>query len=461
MRESNPLRFKYQADPQHDMAEETEKHGKLAVSLAPLYGGKLEIVPKIPVRSLEDFSVWYTPGVAAVCRAIKEQPDLSLHYTGRWNTIAVVTNGTRVLGLGDIGPEAALPVMEGKALIFKYLGGVDAFPLCINAETPERFVDVVKSLEPGLGGINLEDISSPDCFRILDVLRDSLQIPVWHDDQLGTASVTLAALINSLKIVGKKLGDLKIVLFGAGAANIATARLLEKAGANLGNVILVDSRGILHSERHDMDELMLRNPWKYELGLKTNREKLTGKLQNALEGSDVLIAASRPGPGVIKKEWVRTMADDAIVFVLANPVPEMWPWEAKEAGARIVATGRSDFPNQVNNSLLFPSVFRGALDVRARRITDGMVLAASKALAEYVPDDKLSEDYIIPTMDDWEVYVYVAASVAEHADREGVARNPLSYDEALVRARKIINRSRRILKALMNENIIAPLPKVE
>jgi malate dehydrogenase (oxaloacetate-decarboxylating) len=443
------------------MVVEADRHGRIAVTLAPFYGGKLEIVPKIPVRSLEDFSVWYTPGVAAVCRAIRENRELSLYYTGRWNTIAVITNGTRVLGLGDIGPEAAMPVMEGKALIFKYLGGVDAFPLCIDADSPEKFVEVVRALEPGLGGINLEDISSPACFRILDELRDSLEIPVWHDDQLGTASVTLAALTNALKMVGKKLGEVRIVLFGAGAANIATARLLEKAGADIGRLIMVDTKGILHSERHDMDELMLRNPWKYELGLKTNRERLSGGLKEALEGADVLVAASTPGPGVVKPEWVREMAGDSIVFLLANPVPEMWPWEAKEAGARIVATGRSDFPNQVNNSLVFPSVFRGALDARAKKITDSMVLAASKALADYVPSDRLSENYIIPTMDDWEVYVYVAAAVAEQANRDGVARNPLTYDEAYVRAKKTIERSRRILQALMNENLIRPLPKVE
>jgi len=443
------------------MGVEADKHGKIAVSLAPFYGGKLEIVPKIPVRSLDDFSVWYTPGVAAVCRAIRENKELSLQYTGRWNTIGVITNGTRVLGLGDIGPEAAMPVMEGKALIFKYLGGVDAFPLCINADSPEKFVEVVKALEPGLGGVNLEDISSPACFSILDALRDSMDIPVWHDDQLGTASVTLAALTNALKIVDKKLGEVRIVLFGAGAANIATARLLEKAGADLGRLMMVDSRGILHSERYDMDELMLKNPWKYELGLKTNRERLSGDLREALKDADVLIAASVPGPGVIKKEWIREMADDSIVFLLANPVPEMWPREAREAGARIVATGRSDFPNQVNNSLVFPSVFRGALDTRARRITDSMVLAASNALSDYVPPDKLNENYIIPTMDDWEVYVYVAAAVAEQAGREGVARNPLTYDEAYVRAKKTIERSRRILQALMNENLIKPLPKVD
>ncbi|MCS7133696.1 MAG: NADP-dependent malic enzyme, partial [Candidatus Caldarchaeum sp.] len=349
-----------------------EKSSELAVKSAPYYGGKLEIVPKIPVRSLEDFSIWYTPGVAAVSKAISMNKELSFDYTWRWNTIAVVTNGSRVLGLGNIGPEAALPVMEGKSLIFKFLGGVDAFPICLNISDPEKFVEVVKTLEPGLGGINLEDISSPQCFYILDRLRNEMSIPVWHDDQLGTAAATLAGLYNALKLVDKKLNEVSIVLFGAGASNIATARIFEKAGVDMSKLILIDTKGILHSERDDIDELMLHNPWKYELALKTNRAKVTGGPENALEGADVLIAASSPGPGKIKKEWVAKMADKPITFLLANPVPEMWPWEAKEAGAAVVATGRSDFPNQVNNSLVFPSVFRGALDVRARTITDTM-----------------------------------------------------------------------------------------
>ncbi|MDJ0270865.1 MAG: NADP-dependent malic enzyme [Aigarchaeota archaeon] len=441
------------------MGVELEKSGKDAVRVAPYYAGKYEIVPKIPIKSLRDFAVWYTPGVASVSKAIVESPKLSFEYTSRWNTIAVVTDGTRVLGLGDIGPEAAMPVMEGKAVIFKYLGGVDAIPICLNAREPEKFIEIVKALEPSFGGINLEDIESPKCFRILDTLRESMQIPVWHDDQLGTASATLAGLINALKIVGKKMSDVRITLLGAGASNVATARILEKAGADPGKLILVDSRGILHAERDDMDELMLKNPWKYELALKTNRERITGGIAEALEGADVLIAASKPGPGVVKKEWVRRMNNDAIVFALANPVPEIWPWDAREAGARIVATGRSDFPNQVNNSLIFPSVFRGALDVKATTITDEMMIRASQALAEYVPEHKLSEDYIIPTMDDWRVYIHVAASVAEQASRQGVARTPLNYDEAYVKAVKLIARARSILERLMKDKFIKPFPE--
>ncbi|MDW8084200.1 MAG: NADP-dependent malic enzyme [Candidatus Caldarchaeum sp.] len=439
----------------------SEKSSVLAVKSAPYYGGKLEIVPKIPVRSLEDFSIWYTPGVAAVSKAISTNKELSFDYTWRWNTIAVITNGSRVLGLGNIGPEAALPVMEGKSLIFKFLGGVDAFPLSLNVSEPEKFVEVVKTLEPGLGGVNLEDISSPECFYILDRLRTEMSIPVWHDDQLGTAAATLAGLYNALKLVDKKLNEVSIVLFGAGAANIATARLLEKAGADMSKLILLDTKGILHSEREDMDELMLHNPWKYDLALKTNKAKLSGQLDTALDGADVLIAASSPGPGKIKKEWIAKMADRPITFLLANPVPEMWPWEAKEAGAAVVATGRSDFPNQVNNSLVFPSVFRGALDVRARTISDTMVLKAAEALANYVPDENLNPEHIIPTMDEWEVYIYVAAAVAEQARVENLARRPLNYDEEFVRAKKIIQRSRKILMAMMEQRFIKPLPSVE
>ncbi len=442
------------------MVEELDRPSKAAVKAAPYYGGKLEIIPKIPVRSLEDFAVWYTPGVAAVCKAIKENRDLSFEYTWRWNTIAVVTNGTRVLGLGNIGPEAAMPVMEGKSLIFKFLGGVDAFPLCLNIQDPDKFVEVVKTLEPGLGGVNLEDISSPECFYILDKLRKEMSIPVWHDDQLGTAAATLAGLFNALKLTGRKLNRSRIVLLGAGAANIATARLLEKAGADMSKMILVDTRGILHAEREDMDELMLKNPWKYELGLKTNREKRHGDIPEALRDADVLIAASRPGPGVLKKEWIRSMAENPVIFLLANPVPEMWPWEAKEAGAAVVATGRSDFPNQVNNSLVFPAVFRGVLDIRAKTITDTMVLHAAWALANYVPEEKLTPDYIIPTMQEWEVYVHVAAAVAEKASEEGVARHPMTYEEELVNARNVIERARKVLISLMDLKLIKPFPDI-
>ncbi len=436
----------------------TEDYSELAVKLSRFYGGKIETVPRVPVRSLRDFAIWYTPGVAAVSRAIARDRDESFNLTSRWNTIAVITNGSRVLGLGDIGPEASLPVMEGKALIFKYLGGVDAIPLPIRAGTPEKFVEIAMALEPAFGGFNLEDISSPECFQILEELSSRLEVPVWHDDQLGTAASTLAALINALKVTGRSVRGTRIVLLGAGAANIATAIMLEKYGFDPGEMMLIDTRGILYAEREDMDSLMLRNRWKYELAIKTNRSMVKGGLEEALVDADVLIAASRPGPGVVRPEHVRLMAKDPIVFALANPVPEIWPWEAKEAGASVVATGRSDFPNQVNNSLVFPSVFRGALDVRAKGITYESAIAAAVELARYAEEKGIGPDYIIPTMEEWEVYPRVAAAVADWLSKEGMARLPVSYEDEVERARSIIMRARRVLEEMVRTELVKPIP---
>jgi malate dehydrogenase (oxaloacetate-decarboxylating) len=432
----------------------TEKWYQLSVEIHKKYGGKISVFPKVPVRSMEDFAIYYTPGIAEVSRRIHKNPELAFELTSRWNLIGVVTDGTRVLGLGNIGPEAAYPVMEGKALIFKYLGGVDAIPIPIRVKTPEEFIFVAKALEPALGGVNLEDIESPKCFHLLEKLREELKIPVWHDDQQGTATATLAGLINALKLVGKKISDVTIALIGAGASNIYTARVLIKYGAKPGNLILVDSKGILHPERDDIDKMMVENPWKYKYAIETNAERRKGGIQEAMKGIDVVIAASRPGPGVIKKEWVTEMNKDAIVFALANPVPEIWPWEAKEAGAKIVATGRSDFPNQVNNSLIFPAVFRGALDVRATTITDEMLLAAAEEVAKFAEEKGIHEEYIIPRMTEWEVYIREAAAVAAAASAQGVARIARSYKEELEVARSIIEKSIRALELLMREKII-------
>jgi len=442
----------------NDLIEKAKLPEKLAPEWHRFYGGKIEVLPKCVIRNLDDFSVWYTPGVAKPCEEIVEDPDKAYDYTNKWNTVAVVSDGTRVLGLGDIGPLAALPVMEGKALLFKYLGGVDAFPVVLNEKDPDKFIEIVKAISPSFGGINLEDISNPKCFYILDRLREELDIPVWHDDQQGTATATLAGLLGALKVVGKKIEDIHIAIIGVGAANIATIRLLTAAGADPKKMYVVDSKGILHPGRKDIEEKKDVNPYKWKYCLETNGEGRTGGMAEAIKGCDVLIAASKPGPGVIKKEWIATMNDDAIVFLEANPIPEMWPWEAKEAGARIVGTGRSDFPNQVNNSLVFPAVFRGVLDVRAKTITDEMAIAAAEALVKCAERKGLSEDYVIPHMTDEGVFPEVATATALKAIEQGVARLKLSREEIYERAESIINSTQKKIKTLMDLGFIPPPP---
>ncbi|MCY0874068.1 MAG: NADP-dependent malic enzyme [Acidianus infernus] len=422
-------------------------YDKLAIEVSSKYKGKIQILPKVPIRSLEDFAVLYTPGVAAVSKEISKNPDLSFQYTYRWNSIAVITDGTRVLGLGNIGPEAAMPVMEGKALLFKYLGGVDAIPLPIGTKDPDKIIETVKILEPAFGGINLEDIESPKCFYILDKLREELHIPVWHDDQQGTAGATLAGLISALEIVGKSPTKIKIVFYGVGAANIATARLLKSYGIPYSNMVLIDTKGPLYRGREDEEEIKNTNPWKYELLKESNKDNVT-TVEKAFEGADVLIAASKPGPHTIDPKLISKMNKDAIVFALANPIPEIWPDEAKKAGARIVGTGRSDLPNQINNSLIFPAVFRGALDVRAKTITDDMVIAAARELSAFAREKGLSEDYIIPKMTEWEVYPRVAAAVGIKAVQQGIARVNLSYEEIYNNARQMIENARKLLASL-------------
>ena len=429
-----------------------------AMLLHPFYGGKIQTMLKCPVRSLDDFAIWYTPGVAAPCKAIAEEPDLAYDHTNKGNMIAIVTDGSRVLGLGNIGPTAGLPVMEGKALLFKYLGGVDAVPICLATQDPEEIIATVQNLEPAFGGINLEDIAQPKCFHILDVLRRTMRIPVWHDDQQGTATVTLAGLINALKVVGKKKEDVRIAFVGSGASNVACSRLIFGWGADPGKCFMVDSKGILGMHRHDLE--MRRHEYvdKWRLCQSTNKIGRQGSTADAMEGVDVVIALSKPGPGTLKPEWIERMNKDAIVFACANPVPEIWPWEAKSAGAAIVATGRSDFPNQVNNSLGFPGIFRGALDVRARTITDEMCFAASKALADHIGDN-LDDEHILPNMDDWEVFSREAAAVGMKAQEQGVARLSMSYDQLFEHATQIIGRSRRLTKMMMEEGFITEAPE--
>jgi malate dehydrogenase (oxaloacetate-decarboxylating) len=436
-----------------------DEASRKALAYSKFYGGKIGASPKVPVRSLQDFSIWYTPGVAAVSRAIEANPELSFDYTGRWNTVAIVTDGSRVLGLGKIGPEGALPVMEGKALIYNYLGGVNAVPLPVRVGSEEELITFVKALEPSLGGVNLEDIESPKCFEVLDRLRAEMRIPVWHDDQQGTAGVVLAGLFNALELTGRKMRGSRIVLFGAGAANVAAERLLVRAGADPKDIIVLDSRGILHPEREDVDVLSLRNRWKFNIALETNGDRITGGLKEALVGADVLVAASGQGPNIVKRDEVARMNKRAIAFFLANPVPEMFPSDAIAAGAEVVATGRSDFPNQVNNSMLFPAIFRGALDVRAKTITDAMVIAAAHALADFAKETGINRNYIIPTMLQWEVYPRVAATVGQAAIEEGKARRRLSKEESLHVATEMIEHARKTMDVLRRSGIIVEPPE--
>ncbi|HZX10107.1 MAG TPA: NADP-dependent malic enzyme [Acidobacteriota bacterium] len=431
-----------------------EEPSKDAMRLHPFYKGKIMVLPKCRIRDVNDFAIWYTPGVASPCREIEKDIEKAYELTNKGNFVAVISDGTRVLGLGDIGPEAGLPVMEGKSLLYKYLGGVDAFPIMLDTKDTQTIINTVKILQPTFGGVNLEDISHPKCFEILDTLREECRIPIWHDDQQGTACVTVAGLINSLKIVKKDIKDIKVTLIGAGAANIAIARLIISAGVTPGNIIQVDSKGILHKDREDKETLKEKYKEKWHICQTTNAKGIKGDIPDAMKDADVLISASKPGPGVIKKEWVEQMADDAIVFAEANPIPEIWPWEAKEAGARIVATGRSDFPNQVNNSLGFPGIFRGTLDVRAKKITDEMCIVAAKELAQVAEDKGLNEDYIIPNMDQWEVFPREAVKVGSKAIEQGVARLDLTEEERYKMAEETIKKAREEVQLLMKENFI-------
>jgi malate dehydrogenase (oxaloacetate-decarboxylating) len=437
-----------------ELLDKAKKPAKDAMKMHPYYQGKIEIVPKCCIRDFNDFAIWYTPGVAEPCREIQRDPDSAYRHTNRANMVGIVTDGTRVLGLGDIGPLAALPVMEGKALLFKYLGGVDAFPICLDTKDPDELIKTVKYLCPTFGGINLEDIENPKCFYILERLRSEASVPVWHDDQQGTAAVTLAGLINALKVVKKGIGDVKIALIGVGAANVCIARMLFKAGADPKKMMIVDSKGILSKSRDDIDANVYRQKW--ELSQITNEEGRNGDMAAAIAGQDVLIALSQSGPDVIQKDWIARMADNAVVFVCANPIPEIWPWEAKEAGARIVATGRSDFPNQVNNSIGFPAIFRGTLDVMAHVITDEMCIAAATELARCAEDKGLREDYLLPTMDEWEVFPREAVAVAKKAIEQGVARLKLSEKDLFTMAEEKIKRARDEVGLFMEQGIIKP-----
>ena len=376
------------------------------------WGGKIEVVSRAPITNRAELAVAYTPGVAEPCLEISKDVDLSYVYTRRANLVAVVTDGTAVLGLGDIGPEAGMPVMEGKCALFKTFGGVDAFPLCVRSKEVDDIVKTVALIAGSFGGINLEDISAPRCFEIEKRLKEVCDIPVFHDDQHGTAVVTMAAMLNALKLVGKKLSDISVVVNGSGAAGIAITKLLMSKG--LKNVVLCDRKGAIYKGREGLNDI------KKEMAEISNLEMKKGSLADVVKGADVFIGVSAPGS--LTQDMVKSMAKDAIIFAMANPVPEIMPDEALAAGAKIVGTGRSDFPNQINNVLAFPGIFRGALDVRASDINDEMKIAAAEAIAAVIPDDKLTQDNIIPDSFDPHVRDAVANAVKEAAVRTGVAR---------------------------------------
>lgn len=435
---------------------------KLAFDAHCFYHGKIQTVPRAPVIGFNWFNVWYTPGVSKISTSIRDNNDCSFYLTDRGNMVAVVSDSTRVLGDGDCTPPGGLSVMEGKAFLMKYLGGFDAVALCIDSRNekgehdPEKIIQFVKMAQHSFGAINLEDISQPNCFKVLDVLREECDIPVWHDDAQGTACVTLAGVINALKLAGKKLQEAKFVLFGAGASNTTIARLLITDGVDPHNMIVFDTKGSLHADRADIkaDPRYYR---KWELCEKTNPGKIL-TMDEAMKGADVLISLSTPGPDVIKREWVSSMAEKSVVFACANPVPEIYPYAAKEAGAFIVATGRGDFPNQVNNSIGFPGILKGALMVKAKKITDTMAITAAHSLAGYAEKRGIHPEDIVPNMEEASVFPHESADVAMQAIKDGVARIHMTRQEAFDKAHHDIEHARRMTKILTDQGLIEQPP---
>ena len=435
----------------------------LALKLHKFYGGKLSTLPIVWPLSGQWLGVWYTPGVSAVSTAIRDNNSLSFDLTGRSNTVLVLSDSTRVLGDGDCTAPGGLGVMEGKAVLMKYLGGFDASAICINSRDEEgkssaqKIIDFALMSAPSYGAINLEDISQPNCYKVLDELQKKCPIPVWHDDAQGTACITCAALINALKIAKKKIEKVKIVLYGAGAANSTVARFLMTMGAKGENIILFDSKGALSKKRKDLKD----NPDFYrqwDLCLKTNPLNLQTQ-QDAFKNADVLIALSKPGPGTIKSDWIKLMAKKAIVFACANPVPEISPEEAVYAGAFITATGRGDYPNQVNNSLCFPGILKAVLLCRAKAITDTMGIAAAKAIAKAAENKGIKTDRILPDMDDAEVYPLQVKAVVAQAIKEGLAQNDITPQQAYLKAKADITKTHRLCKKLYKDGFIKHLPQ--
>jgi len=431
---------------------------ELSLTAHKFYGGKMQTLPKAGVYGFNWFNIWYTPGVSKISTTIRDDNLTSFDVSNRGNMVAVVSDSTRVLGDGDVTPPGGLGVMEGKAYLMKYLAGIDAVALCVNSyndkneHDPDKIIDFVKMLEPSFGAVNLEDISQPNCYKVLDTLREESDIPVWHDDAQGTGSVTVAGLINALRIVDKDIKDVRIVLYGAGASNATIARLILQAGGDPEKMILFDSKGALSTDREDIkaDTRFYR---KWELCEQTNPDRIND-IEKAMKGADVLIALSKPGPDVVKPDWIRAMGTKPIVFTCANPVPEIYPYAAKEAGAYITATGRGDFPNQVNNSLGFPGILKGALLVRAKSITDNMAVAASYAMANYAEKKGIHPEYIMPKMDETDMFAFEAADVAMQAIKDGVARVDSDWDTIYNRTLEDIGHTRQTIDMMMEKNFI-------
>ena len=450
-------------DPEKSASAKTIFFKRLSTEVHKYYGGKMQTLPKAGVFGFNWFNVMYTPGVSAVSTAIRDDNLLSYELSNRGNYVAVVSDSTRVLGDGNCTPPGGLGVMEGKSYLMKYLGGIDATAVCIDSRNkkgehdPDKIIDFVKMIQPSFGAINLEDISQPNCYKVLDTLREECDIPVWHDDAQGTASVTLAGLINALKITDKNIKDVRIVMLGAGAANATIARIIIQSGGDPEKMVIFDSKGSLHKDREDIksDKRFYR---KWELCETTNPQKYK-TIEEAIKGADVLIALSEPGPDTVKEKWVASMADKAIVFACANPIPEIYPYSAKKAGAFIVATGRGDFPNQVNNCVGFPGILKGALLVRAKKISDGMAIAAAKALAEFAEKRGINQDNIIATMEEPGVFPYEAAEVAMQAIKEGLARITMTHEEAFKKTDEDIHYSRELVDMMIKNSFIKSPPQ--
>jgi malate dehydrogenase (oxaloacetate-decarboxylating) len=434
----------------------------LALKAHKFYQGKMQTLPKAPVYGFNWFNVWYTPGVSRVSTHIRDENASSFELSNRGNLVAVVSDSTRVLGDGNCTPPGGLGVMEGKAFLMKYLAGIDAVALCMDSRNakgendPEKIIDFVRMVQPSFGAINLEDISQPNCFRVLDDLQELCDIPVWHDDAQGTACVTLAGLINALKLADKKIGDVKIVYLGAGASNTTIARIVNHAGADPSRVIMFDSKGALHKGRNDI-EADKRFYRKWELCQTTNPSKINN-IEEAIKGADVLISLSTPGPDLVKRNWIQSMGSKPIVFVCANPVPEIYPHAAKEAGAFIVATGRGDFPNQVNNSLGFPGILKGALLAKASKITDNMAIAAADSIARFSEKRGINPDNIIATMEETGVFPHEAADVAIQAEKDGVARQKVQWQKVYDQTLDDITQTRKLTNLLQGQGFIDEPP---